>query len=113
MKIGNFVEVKKSRLENESKVSHLSYIGDATIGARTNVGCGTITVNYNGKNKFKTEIGMDSYIGCNSNLVAPVKIGDRSFIAAGSTITDEVPEDSLAIARNRQTTKTGYYNKDN
>ena len=113
VKIGNFVEVKKSRLENESKVSHLSYIGDASIGARTNVGCGTITVNYDGKNKFKTEIGMDSFIGCNSNLVAPVKIGDRSFIAAGSTITDEVPEDSLAIARNRQTTKTGYYNKDN
>lgn len=113
VKIGNFVEVKKSKLEDESKVSHLSYIGDAFIGARTNVGCGTITVNYDGKNKFKTEIGMDAFIGCNSNLVAPVKIGDRSFIAAGSTITDEVPEESLAIARNRQTTKTGYYKKDN
>lgn len=113
VKIGNFVEVKKSKLEDESKVSHLSYIGDAFIGARANVGCGTITVNYDGKNKFRTEIGMDSFIGCNSNLVAPVKIGDRSFIAAGSTITDEVPGDSLAIARNRQTTKTGYYKKDN
>lgn len=113
VKIGNFVEVKKSKLEDESKVSHLSYIGDAFIGARTNIGCGTITVNYDGKNKFKTEIGMDAFIGCNSNLVAPVKIGDRSFIAAGSTITDEVPEESLAIARNRQTTKTGYYKKDN
>lgn len=113
VKIGNFVEVKKSKLENESKVSHLSYIGDATIGERSNIGCGTITVNYDGKNKFLTEIGADSFIGCNSNLVAPVKIGDRSFIAAGSTITDEVPEDSLAIARNRQTTKEDYYKKDN
>lgn len=109
VKIGNFVEVKKSELENEAKVSHLSYIGDAHIGARANIGCGAITVNYDGKNKHKTEVGKDSFIGCNSNLVAPVKIGERSFIAAGSTVTDEVPEDSLAIARNRQTTKEGYY----
>lgn len=113
VKIGNFVEVKKSKLENASKVSHLSYIGDASIGARANIGCGTITVNYDGKNKYRTEIGQDAFIGCNSNLVAPVSIGDRSFIAAGSTITDQVPEDSLAIARNRQTTKDGYYKKDN
>lgn len=113
VKIGNFVEVKKSRLADEAKVSHLSYIGDAEIGERSNIGCGTITVNYDGKNKFKTEIGADAFIGCNSNLMAPVKIGDRSFIAAGSTITDEVPEDSLAIARNRQTTKEGYLKKDN
>ena len=113
VKIGNFVEVKKSQLEDGSKVSHLSYIGDASIGARANIGCGTITVNYDGKNKFRTEIGQDAFIGCNSNLVAPVSIGDRSFIAAGSTITDQVPEDSLAIARNRQTTKDGYYKKDN
>ena len=109
VKIGNFVEVKKSELEDESKVSHLSYIGDAHIGERTNIGCGTITVNYDGKNKYRTEIGQDSFIGCNANLVAPVRIGDRSFIAAGSTVTEEVPDDSLAIARNRQTTKEGYY----
>lgn len=109
VKIGNFVEVKKSQLEDESKVSHLSYIGDAHIGERTNIGCGTITVNYDGRNKFRTEIGKDAFIGCNANLVAPVRIGDRSFIAAGSTVTDEVPDDSLAIARNRQTTKEGYY----
>jgi bifunctional UDP-N-acetylglucosamine pyrophosphorylase/glucosamine-1-phosphate N-acetyltransferase len=109
VKIGNFVEVKKSELEDESKVSHLSYIGDAHIGERTNIGCGTITVNYDGKNKYRTEIGKDSFIGCNANLVAPVRIGDRSFIAAGSTVTEEVPDDSLAIARNRQTTKEGYY----
>ncbi|WP_415735794.1 bifunctional UDP-N-acetylglucosamine diphosphorylase/glucosamine-1-phosphate N-acetyltransferase GlmU [Lacicoccus alkaliphilus] len=109
VKVGNFVEVKKSELEDESKVSHLSYIGDAYIGERTNIGCGTITVNYDGKNKYRTEIGKDSFIGCNANLVAPVRIGDRSFIAAGSTVTEEVPDDSLAIARNRQTTKEGYY----
>lgn len=113
VKIGNFVEVKKAALEDGAKVSHLSYIGDASIGARSNIGCGSITVNYDGVNKFKTEIGQDAFIGCNTNLVAPVTVGDRAFIAAGSTITDEVPDDSLAIARSRQTTKDGYYNKDN
>ncbi|TDM07224.1 bifunctional UDP-N-acetylglucosamine diphosphorylase/glucosamine-1-phosphate N-acetyltransferase GlmU [Macrococcus lamae] len=108
-KIGNFVEIKKARLDDEAKVSHLSYIGDATVGERTNIGCGTITVNYDGKNKFKTTIGKDAFIGCNSNLVAPVTIGDESFIAAGSTITDDVPAASLALGRARQTTKEGYY----
>lgn len=111
VKIGNFVEVKKARLDDEAKVSHLSYIGDAEIGARTNVGCGSITVNYDGKNKFKTVVGKDAFIGCNSNLVAPVEIGDYSFVAAGSTITDSVPESSLALGRARQTTKEGYYKK--
>lgn len=109
VKIGNFVEVKKSKLENDVKVSHLSYIGDASIGENTNVGCGAITVNYDGRDKHLTEIGRDSFIGCNSNLIAPVKIGDRSFVAAGSTVTDEVPDDSLAIGRTRQTTKADYY----
>lgn len=111
VKIGNFVEIKKAKLDDEAKVSHLSYIGDAEIGTRTNVGCGAITVNYDGKNKFKTIVGKDAFIGCNSNLVAPVTIGDASFIAAGSTITDDVPEKSLALGRARQTTKDGYYNK--
>ncbi|QCT75758.1 bifunctional UDP-N-acetylglucosamine diphosphorylase/glucosamine-1-phosphate N-acetyltransferase GlmU [Macrococcoides canis] len=111
VKIGNFVEIKKAKLDDEAKVSHLSYIGDAEIGARTNIGCGAITVNYDGKNKFKTIVGKDAFIGCNSNLVAPVTIGDASFIAAGSTITDDVPEKSLALGRARQTTKDGYYNK--
>lgn len=92
-------------------MSHLSYIGDAQIGARTNIGCGAITVNYDGTNKFKTIVGKDAFIGCNSNLVAPVTIGDASFIAAGSTITDDVPEKSLALGRARQTTKDGYYDK--
>lgn len=111
VKIGNFVEIKKAKLDDEAKVSHLSYIGDAEIGARTNIGCGAITVNYDGKNKFKTIVGKDAFIGCNSNLVAPVTVGDASFIAAGSTITDDVPEKSLALGRARQTTKDGYYNK--
>ncbi|MFD2831621.1 bifunctional UDP-N-acetylglucosamine diphosphorylase/glucosamine-1-phosphate N-acetyltransferase GlmU [Corticicoccus populi] len=113
VKIGNFVEVKKADIEDGAKVSHLSYIGDASVGARTNIGCGSITVNYDGVNKFKTTIGQDAFIGCNTNLVAPVTVGNRAFIAAGSTITDEVPSDSLAIARSRQTTKDGYFNKDN
>ncbi|TDL95284.1 bifunctional UDP-N-acetylglucosamine diphosphorylase/glucosamine-1-phosphate N-acetyltransferase GlmU [Macrococcus carouselicus] len=111
VKIGNFVEVKKAKLHDEAKVSHLSYIGDAEIGERTNVGCGSITVNYDGQNKYKTVVGKDAFIGCNSNLVAPVTVGDGSFVAAGSTITDDVPEASLALGRARQTTKEGYYKK--
>ncbi|MBU6133712.1 bifunctional UDP-N-acetylglucosamine diphosphorylase/glucosamine-1-phosphate N-acetyltransferase GlmU [Staphylococcus xylosus] len=111
VKVGNFVEVKKSVVKTGAKLPHLSYIGDAEIGERTNVGCGSITVNYDGINKFKTIIGNDSFIGCNTNLVAPITLGDRSFIAAGSTITDNVPQDSLALARVRQTTKEGYLKK--
>ncbi|MEB6171645.1 bifunctional UDP-N-acetylglucosamine diphosphorylase/glucosamine-1-phosphate N-acetyltransferase GlmU [Staphylococcus pseudoxylosus] len=111
VKVGNFVEVKKSVVKTGAKLPHLSYIGDAEIGERTNVGCGSITVNYDGINKFKTIIGNDSFIGCNTNLVAPITLGDRSFIAAGSTITDNVPQDSLALARARQTTKEGYLKK--
>ncbi|WP_409328166.1 bifunctional UDP-N-acetylglucosamine diphosphorylase/glucosamine-1-phosphate N-acetyltransferase GlmU [Staphylococcus pseudoxylosus] len=111
VKVGNFVEVKQSVVKTGAKLPHLSYIGDAEIGERTNVGCGSITVNYDGINKFKTIIGNDSFIGCNTNLVAPITLGDRSFIAAGSTITDNVPQDSLALARARQTTKEGYLKK--
>ncbi|WP_353458725.1 bifunctional UDP-N-acetylglucosamine diphosphorylase/glucosamine-1-phosphate N-acetyltransferase GlmU [Staphylococcus coagulans] len=110
-KVGNFVEIKKARLDDGAKVSHLSYIGDAEIGARTNVGCGSITVNYDGANKFKTIIGKDAFIGCNTNLIAPVTVGDGSLIAAGSTITDDVPNESLALARSRQVTKKGYMHK--
>ena len=111
VKIGNFVEVKKSTLGNDTKVSHLSYIGDAEVGSNVNIGCGSITVNYDGKNKFKTIIEDDVFVGCNSNLVAPVTIGEGSFIAAGSTITKEVPGDALAIARARQENKLGYVSK--
>ena len=111
VKIGNFVEVKKSTLGEGSKVSHLSYIGDAKIGSHVNVGCGTITVNYDGKNKHLTTIEDDAFIGCNSNLVAPVTVGKGAYVAAGSTITKNVPESSLAIARARQENKEGYANK--
>lgn len=111
VKIGNFVEVKKSQLGNGSKVSHLSYIGDAEVGTNVNIGCGTITVNYDGKNKHLTQIEDDSFIGCNSNLVAPVTVGKGSYVAAGSTISKDVPEDSLAIARARQENKEGYARK--
>ncbi|WP_088008429.1 bifunctional UDP-N-acetylglucosamine diphosphorylase/glucosamine-1-phosphate N-acetyltransferase GlmU [Indiicoccus explosivorum] len=111
VKIGNFVEVKKSALGQGSKVSHLSYIGDTEIGTNVNIGCGTITVNYDGKEKHVTQIGDDSFIGCNSNLIAPVSIGKGSYVAAGSTISKDVPEDALAIARARQENKEGYVQK--
>lgn len=103
VKIGHFVELKKSTVGNGTKIPHLSYIGDSEIGENCNIGCGTITCNYDGANKFKTVIGNNVFIGSNSNLVAPVKVEDNSYVAAGSTITETVKEDSLAIARAKQT----------
>ena len=111
VKIGNFVEVKKSVIDDNSKVSHLSYIGDAEVGQNVNIGCGTITVNYDGKNKFKTIIEDDVFVGCNSNLVAPVILKEGAYVAAGSTITKEVPSEALAIARSRQENKLNYVSK--
>lgn len=111
VKIGNFVEVKKSVIEHGSKASHLSYIGDAEIGRDVNIGCGTITVNYDGERKYKTIIEDDAFIGCNSNLVAPVTVKKGSYVAAGSTITKDVPEKALSIARSRQVNKEGYADK--
>lgn len=111
VKIGDFVEVKKSTIGDGTKASHLTYIGDSEVGRNVNFGCGTITVNYNGKIKSKTIIGDNVFIGCNTNLVAPVKVNDDSYIAAGSTITDEVPEGALAIARERQVNKEGWVEK--
>lgn len=111
VKVGNFVEVKKSTMAEGSKASHLSYIGDAEIGKDVNLGCGSITVNYDGKNKFLTKIGDGAFIGCNSNLIAPVTIGEGAFVAAGSTITDNVEDDALAIARARQVNKPNYADK--
>lgn len=108
VKIGDFVEVKKSVIGDGTKISHLTYVGDSKVGKNVNFGCGTVTVNYDGKNKFVTEIGDNAFIGCNTNLVSPVKVGDNAFIAAGSTITDEVPENGFAIARQRQTVKEGW-----
>jgi len=105
VKIGDFVEVKNSVIGDKTKVPHLAYIGDAEIGRNTNIACGVITVNYNGKVKSKTIVGSNSFIGCNVNLVAPVEVKDNAYIAAGSTITEEVPENSLAIARSRQIIK--------
>lgn len=111
VKIGDFVEIKNSSIGNGTKVSHLTYIGDSDVGERINFGCGTVTVNYDGHKKYRTVIDDDVFIGCNANLVAPVKIGKGSYIAAGSTITDEVPENSLAIARERQVNKTKWVKK--
>lgn len=107
-RIGNFVEIKNSTIGMGSKVPHHSYIGDTTLGDHVNIGCGTITVNYNGKTKHRTEIGSHSFVGCNSNLIAPVKIADHAYVAAGSTITTDVPSDALAIARARQVNKEEY-----
>lgn len=103
VKIGDFVEIKNSNIDNNSKIPHLSYIGDADIGKHVNVGCGAVVVNYDGKKKNRTSVGDNAFVGCNVNLVSPVVINDYAYIAAGSTITDEVPEYALAIARNRQT----------
>lgn len=108
VKVGNFVEVKKSNLGDGSKAAHLSYIGDANIGSGVNLGCGTIIVNYDGKKKHVTTIEDDAFIGCNSNLIAPVSIGKGAYVAAGSTISKNVPKDALAIARARQENKEGY-----
>ncbi|MBQ8699230.1 MAG: bifunctional UDP-N-acetylglucosamine diphosphorylase/glucosamine-1-phosphate N-acetyltransferase GlmU, partial [Schwartzia sp.] len=102
VKIGNFVEVKNSNVGQGSKLPHLQYIGDCDMGAGVNMGCGTITVNYDGKQKFRTKIGDHAFVGCNSNLVAPVSVGDGAYVAAGSTITKDVPPDELAVARARQ-----------
>ncbi|WP_074036599.1 bifunctional UDP-N-acetylglucosamine diphosphorylase/glucosamine-1-phosphate N-acetyltransferase GlmU [Exiguobacterium sp. AT1b] len=107
-RVGNFVEIKKSSFGDGAKASHLSYIGDASIGERVNLGCGSITVNYDGKNKFETVVEDDAFVGCNVNLIAPVKVGKGAIIAAGSTITNDVPEEALAIARERQTNKESY-----
>lgn len=103
VKIGNFVEVKNSSVGEGTKLPHLSYIGDSDVGSGVNMGCGTITVNYDGKKKFRTVIGDNAFVGCNSNLVAPVTVEDGAYIGAGSTITKTVPAGNLAIARSRQT----------
>lgn len=109
VRVGNFVEIKKSTVGSKTSIAHLSYIGDAEIGEQVNVGCGAITVNYDGKEKHKTTIESNTFIGCNSNLIAPVTVKEGSYVAAGSTITDDVPNDTLAIGRARQTNKEGYY----
>lgn len=111
VKIGNFVEIKKAVFGKGSKASHLSYIGDAEVGSDVNIGCGSITVNYDGKNKYLTKIEDGVFIGCNSNLVAPVTIGKGAYVAAGSTITKDVPGEALSIARAHQVNKENYVKK--
>jgi bifunctional UDP-N-acetylglucosamine pyrophosphorylase / glucosamine-1-phosphate N-acetyltransferase len=106
--VGNFVEVKEAVIETGAKANHLSYIGDATVGAGANVGAGTITCNYDGVAKHRTEIGKNAFIGSNSALVAPVKIGDGAYVGSGSVITQDVPADALALGRGRQAIKEGW-----
>ena len=110
-KVGNFCEVKKANIAPGAKVNHLTYIGDATVGANANIGAGTITCNYDGVNKHLTEIGADAFIGSNSALVAPVSIGDGAYVASGSVVTKDVPSDGLAFARARQSVREGHASK--
>lgn len=109
--IGNFVEVKNSTIGEGTKSGHLTYIGDADLESNINIGCGTIFVNYDGKNKYRSHIGKDSFIGCNANIVAPVKIGEKVFVAAGTTVLHDVEDEALAISRVDQKNIPGYWDK--
>jgi bifunctional UDP-N-acetylglucosamine pyrophosphorylase/glucosamine-1-phosphate N-acetyltransferase len=111
VKVGDFVEIKNATLDEGTKVSHLSYIGDAVVGKNVNIGCGAITVNYDGFNKNLTEIGDDAFVGSNVNLIAPVRVGQGAYVVAGSTITHTVEAGDMAIARERQVNKPGYADK--
>ena len=108
IKVGDFVEIKNASIGNGTKIAHLTYVGDADVGERVNFGCGTVVVNYDGIHKHRTTIEDDCFIGCNTNLVSPVTVRKGAYTAAGSTITDEVPQDALAIARARQVVKEGW-----
>ena len=114
-RIGNFVEFKNCNFGNGSKCAHLTYLGDCEVGEHVNIGCGVVTVNYDGKNKFRTKIGDHAFIGSNVNIIAPVTIGHHALLAAGSTITEDVEDGAMGIARSRQTNKenfgTKYLNK--
>jgi bifunctional UDP-N-acetylglucosamine pyrophosphorylase/glucosamine-1-phosphate N-acetyltransferase len=109
--VGNFVELKKTKLGRGSKANHLTYLGDATIGAKVNVGAGTITCNYDGKTKHQTVIEDGAFIGSDSQLIAPVTIGRDAYVGAGSSITEDVPPGALAVARGRQVNKEGWVKK--
>ena len=108
VKAGAFVETKNSTIGDKTGMAHLTYVGDADIGKRVNFGCGTVLVNYDGKSKFRSTVADDAFIGCNTNLVSPVTVGEGAYIAAGSTITQEVPAGTLAIARERQVIKENW-----
>ncbi len=107
-KVGDFVEMKNSSFGDGSKAAHLTYVGDADVGSGVNLGCGVVFVNYDGTNKYRAQIGNDVFVGCNSNLVSPVQVGDGAYIAAGSTVTEDVEADALYIARSRGTQKQGW-----
>ena len=107
-KVGNFVEVKNSRLGEGAKANHLAYVGDAEVGAGSNIGAGTITCNYDGVNKHRTELGENVFIGSNSTLVAPLSVEDNGFVAAGSTVTSKVGESELAVGRAKQRNVKGW-----
>ena len=111
VKVGDFVELKNSNIDDGTKISHLTYIGDSDVGKRVNFGCGTVTCNYDGKKKYRTTIGDDCFVGCNTNFVSTINVGDGVYIAAGSTITEDIPENSLSIARARQINKEGWKDK--
>lgn len=111
VKVGDFVELKNSNIDDGTKISHLTYIGDSDVGKRVNFGCGTVTCNYDGKKKYRTTIGDDCFVGCNTNFVSPINVGDGVYIAAGSTITEDIPENSMSIARARQVNKEGWKDK--
>ena len=111
IKVGDFVEVKNSTLGNGTKISHLTYVGDSDVGEQVNFGCGTVTVNFDGKDKYRCTIGSHVFLGCNTNLVAPVRVGDGAYTAAGSTITEDVPDGDLGIGRTRQTNLSGWAEK--
>jgi len=107
-KVGDFVEIKNSTLGDGTKSSHLTYIGDADLGKNINLGCGVVFVNYDGTNKHRSTVGDNAFIGCNSNIVSPVTIGDGAYIAAATTVTEDVPKDGLAIGRSKQVIKEGW-----
>ena len=107
-KVGDFVEIKNSTLGDGSKASHLTYIGDSDVGAGVNLGCGVVFVNYDGTKKYRSKVEDNAFIGCNSNLVSPVRVGEGAYIAAGSTVTEDVKGDSLYIARTKGTEKLGW-----
>ena len=111
-RISNFVELKKSQIGDGTKIAHMSYVGDATLGKNCNIGCGVVFANYNGKVKSKCTLGDNVFVGSNSNLVAPVNLADSAYVAAGSTINKDVPKHALAIARTMQTIKENYWNVD-
>ena len=116
-KIGDFVEVKNSTFGDGSKAAHLTYVGDADIGKNANLGCGVVFVNYDGSNKYRSNVGNGVFIGCNANIVSPVKIEDGAYVGAGTTVTMDVPEDALCVARAKQrnidgwAARRGLYNK--